>query len=374
MKIESLDVRLVDIPFRVEFRHASAARSQTQGIWVEARSDGGHVGCGESCPREYVTNEDTASAVAFFNRHRIELGERITGLSELRTWMAEHQEAIDANPAAWCAIELALLDLMARYTDQSTEALLGLAEIDGEFRYTAVLGDAGSEIFRAQLTKYYELGFRDFKVKLSGDLTRDREKMLAIRSAGSPVRVRVDANNHWSVPEEAVNHLAALESELFAVEEPLQPGCFKDLAGVAEALGTRIILDESFTHVGQVPLFVDVGSQWIVNVRVSKLGGILRSLEVIDQLRPTGIQIIIGAQVGETSLLTRAALLIANCSRDILVAQEGAFGTRLLERDVCTPALMFGAGGVLVSRAQLTPKAPGFGLDFTGASSCTREV
>ena len=374
MKIQSLNIRLVDIPFRVEFRHASASRSQTQGLWVEARSDGGHVGCGESCPREYVTNEDTASVVAFFKRHRIELAERITGLSELRTWMAEHQEAIDANPAAWCAMELALLDLMARYNGQSTEALLGLAEIGGEFRYTAVLGDAGDETFRAQLTRYYDLGFRDFKVKLSGDLTRDREKMLAIRSAGSPVGVRLDANNFWSVPEEAISHLAALESDLLAVEEPLQPRRFKDLARVADALETRIILDESFTHVGQVPLFADIGSQWIVNVRVSKLGGILRSLEVIDRLRSSGIQIIIGAQVGETSLLTRAALLIANCSRDILVAQEGAFGTLLLKRDVCTPALMFGAGGILASREHLTPEAPGFGLDFTGARSCTREV
>lgn len=144
MKIESLNIRLVDIPFRVEFRHASASRSRTQGIWVEARSDGGQVGCGESCPREYVTNEDTASAVTFFNRHRRELTERITSLSELRSWMAEHREAIDANPAAWCALELALLELMARHDEQSIEALLGLTELDGEFRYTAVLGAAGA--------------------------------------------------------------------------------------------------------------------------------------------------------------------------------------------------------------------------------------
>ncbi len=374
MKIESLKIRLVDIPFRVEFRHASASRAHTQGIWVEARSDDGQVGCGESCPREYVTNEDTASAVTFFDRNRRDLKESITSISDLRSWMAEHSQAIDANPSAWCALELALLDLMARHNDQSIEALLDLAELEGEFRYTAVLGDARAEIFQKQLTKYYELGFREFKVKLSGDLLRDRKKMSAIKSVDSSVRVRGDANNLWSAPKEAIEHLTALESELIAIEEPLQPGRFKDLALVAEALGTRIILDESFTHVEQLPLLVDVDSRWIVNVRVSKLGGILRSLEVVDRLRTSGIQIIIGAQVGETSLLTRAALSIANYSRDILVAQEGAFGTLLLERDVCTPALMFGAGGTLDSRVLLTPGAPGFGLDFTGARSCTREA
>ena len=38
--------------------------------------------------------------------------------------------------------------------------------------------------------------------------------------------------------------------------------------------------------------------------------------------------------VGETSLLTRAGLTIANAFRDCICAQEGAFGTHLLERDV----------------------------------------
>ena len=123
----------------------------------------------------------------------------------------------------------------------------------------------------------------------------------------------------------------------------------------------------------RVAILEDVGSQWIVNVRVSKLGGLLRSLEVIDRLRPIGAHIVIGAQVGETSLLTRAALTIANCSRDVLLAQERAYGTLLLQQDVCTPPLMFGKGGLMDPCRWVTPGAIGFGLDFTGARSCTRE-
>jgi len=48
--------------------------------------------------------------------------------------------------------------------------------------------------------------------------------------------------------------------------------------------------------------------------------------------------VIVGAHVGETSLLTRAALTVANSARDLLVAQEGAFGTHLLARDVVRAA------------------------------------
>jgi L-Ala-D/L-Glu epimerase / N-acetyl-D-glutamate racemase len=97
-------------------------------------------------------------------------------------------------------------------------------------------------------------------------------------------------------------------------------------------------------------------------VRVSKMGGINRALEVVEAARARGIGVIVGAQVGETSLLTRAGLTVARAAGESLVAQEGAFGTFLLERDVCDPPLMFGTGGVLdVSRFPGLQR-PGLGI------------
>ncbi|MFZ1761994.1 MAG: hypothetical protein WAT99_03795, partial [Nitrospira sp.] len=72
--------------------------------------------------------------------------------------------------------------------------------------------------------------------------------------------------------------------------------------------------------------------------------------------------IVVGAQVGETSILTRAALTVADRYRDILLAQEGAFGTHLLEYDLCDPPLMFGRGGRLAMDRYST--RPGLGLSF----------
>ena len=68
------------------------------------------------------------------------------------------------------------------------------------------------------------------------------------------------------------------------------------------------------------------------------------------------------AQVGETSLLTRAGLAIAHAAKDNLIAMEGAFGTHLLQRDLTTPCLMFGDGGVLNPENYLDAAAPGLGL------------
>ncbi len=66
-------------------------------------------------------------------------------------------------------------------------------------------------------------------------------------------------------------------------------------------------------------------------------------------------------------MLTRAALTVANSARDILVAQEGAFGTHLLAHDVVDPPIMFGAGGVLDVVSLALGIAPGFGLQYRAA-------
>ena len=94
------------------------------------------------------------------------------------------------------------------------------------------------------------------------------------------------------------------------------------------------------------------------------MGGLLRSLAIVEQAKKLGIKIIIGAQVGETSLLTRAALTIAQIAKPVLIAQEGAFGTLLLAEDVTTEPLMFGNGGVLDTKIYLQSNQPGFSLTY----------
>jgi L-Ala-D/L-Glu epimerase len=367
VRIQRLELTELAIPFRASFRHASAERTATSSVWVEAVSERGTVGCGEACPRSYVTGETQASARAFFRDHEASVRGEVTDLASLRGWTAASSAAIDRNPAAWCAIELAILDLLARESDQTIEAFLSLPPLRGRFAYTAVLGDSSAETFRATAEEYRRRGFDDFKVKLSGDLPRDRAKLALLASWPDPApRVRVDANNLWESADEAVHYLHALGASLFAVEEPIQANDYEGLARIGAELGCRIVLDESFQRAAQtallpvLPATGGTGSNraatvrprsasqpWLINLRVSKMGGLLRSLDVVAAAREMGIPLIVGAQVGETSLLTRAGLTVAHAAGADLVAQEGAFGTLLLERDVCEPPLMFGPGGVL---------------------------
>jgi L-alanine-DL-glutamate epimerase-like enolase superfamily enzyme len=350
------------------FRHASAERSATQSLWVEAQDKDGTTGFGEGCPREYVTSESLASTQAFVRRHVADWLAEIRDADTLAKWTARHHAEIDANPAAWTAVEIALLDLIGKCEQKSVEALLGLPEVSGHFRYSAVLGDAAAPQFAAQLAHYRKAGFTEFKIKLSGEHERDLAKVRTLAAAGiPPSSVRADANNLWSDAAFAVCALQAPEFPFFALEEPLRAGDYRGMDHLASALGTRIILDESLLRSGQLDALASSPERWIVNLRVSKMGGVLRSLELVRELRRRGVGLIIGAHVGETSLLTRAALTIAHNARDILLAQEGAFGTHLLTRDVVDPPLMFGSGGVL-DMTKLSPTSAGFGLAINSPS------
>jgi L-alanine-DL-glutamate epimerase-like enolase superfamily enzyme len=244
------------------------------------------------------------------------------------------------------------------------EALLAVPPIaDCVFRYTAVLGDAPASAFHAMAERYRQAGFKDFKVKLSGSAEHDRDKMAVFDKWGdAAIRVRADANNLWTTADRAIAELRRLDYRFFGIEEPIGKGRHAELSRIAQALSWVVILDESLTRGEQLSLLSEPHTQWLINVRVSKMGGLIRSLRVVQAARARGIGVIVGAQVGETSLLTRAALTVARAAGDALVAQEGAFGTLLLERDVCDPPLMFGPGGVLDASAYSMLTRPGLGV------------
>ena len=366
MRIQSAVLRKVDIPFNIAFEHASAKRKKTESVLLEIKSENECIGYGESCPRQYVTAENLETVRIFFQRKIGSFTKQVTSLQDLEKWMSEHAADIDANPAAMCAMEMAFLDLLAKEGKISIERLLGIPELGGQFKYTAVLGDSSPKVFHQVLKKYVEIGFDDFKIKLSGDFEKDQEKCRIFRQeTKQSSRVRFDANNLWKDERVALGFLSKLDADYFAIEEPLESNHYAGLSRLAAELGKPIILDESFLRPSQMNNLSGNPAFWLINLRISKMGGLLRSKTVIEQAKSRGIEIIIGAHVGETSLLSRAALTMANYAKGLVIAQEGAFGNLLLERDVCKPQIVFGMHGKLDS--SLLPRKPeGFGLTLVG--------
>jgi L-alanine-DL-glutamate epimerase-like enolase superfamily enzyme len=230
VRIADLHLHRLDIPFREAFRHSAAERAATETLWVTARTAAGFHGNGEGCPRRYVTGEDSTSALAFFREHRASLVSEVDGLASLTGWIASHRDAIDRNPATFCAVELAILDALAREGGASVEELLGHRPLPRAFEYSAVLGVSSPTSFAVTLDRYARLGFADYKLKTNGDLQQDRARVEAVRDRVPQARIRIDANNFWHDPRAAAAHVRALPGPILAVEEPLEQG---DMEGAA---------------------------------------------------------------------------------------------------------------------------------------------
>jgi L-alanine-DL-glutamate epimerase-like enolase superfamily enzyme len=190
----------------------------------------------------------------------------------------------------------------------------------------------------------------------------------------TPDRVRADANNRWAHASDVVEYCKALCYPFHAIEEPVRAGDFEGMRLVASALGVRIVLDESLMRIDQLENLPDADGVWIANIRVSKMGGVLRALDCMRAARDRGLGLIVGGHVGETSILARASLAVAGTMRCKLIAQEGAFGRHLLANDVASTPIEFGALGVLDADALNLDERPGLGFDVVRPSLHLREL
>ncbi|RHW26976.1 alpha/beta fold hydrolase [Nocardioides immobilis] len=363
MDVLRLQFSELRVPLKMTFRHASADRTHGESLWVEA-SRGGLRGYGEGCPRPYVTGETRDSVRAWLGARAAQITAECGSLGDVRAWTVAHEEEIDGSPSAWCGVEMALLDLFAQELANSVEGLLGLKPPGGPHRYSAVLGNDERWKTRFLIDQYCILGLTDFKVKLGGDLAVDQQKIADIAELAGVHgvegwRVRVDANNLWAYePGAALGYLKALDAPLFGIEEPVAPRDVETQSAISAELGVPIILDESLCTMADLERYDDLPGSYIANLKVSRVGGVLRALRLVDAINERGWPLIVGAHVGETSVLTRAAMLVA-AQADDLAAQEGAFGSRLIEREPVTPSLRWGRGGRLdLSRlyAEVTPE------------------
>jgi len=313
------------------------------------------VGLGEGCPRHYVTGETVETAINFLQRHASLILREAVNVESLRRWLRANRAEVDRHPSAFCALEMALLGLFARRAGVTVEDIVGSPQLKDPLPVTAVYGSSSSLAFNLQRWRFGRAGMHDAKLKLTGD-RRDGARARGLARRGP---LRLDANNLWPDARSAIVGLGPAIPYAWAVEEPVAPRDWAGMLAVARASGLAIVLDESFTAPGDLAATPE-GARWIANVRVSKLGGVLRTLDAIDTLRRKGCGVIVGAQVGETSLLARAGLLAAAAAGPDLAGFEGAYGTHLLAYDVVQPSLTFDSRGKIALPSLVSP---GWGLD-----------
>jgi len=104
------------------------------------------------------------------------------------------------------------------------------------------------------------------------------------------------------------------------------------------------MLDESLCGVPDARRAIDGGFADILNVRLSKCGGIVPTLQIVAMAARAGLGVQLGCHPGETGLLSAAGRHVAGNLRGLRYV-EGSYDRHVLAENLTRPDITFGYAG-----------------------------
>lgn len=348
MKLTHFDIITVDIPMRHSVRHALAERNVARNILVAAHADSGDIGWGECCPRPYVTGETIESVQQDLTNSIVPqlLGSELDSFEQTTTLLLPLLDSMARNQqAAFCAAELAVLDLAGRHFGNSAGLVLGPVT-SPQVRYSGVIATDDLESVRQNAGFMAKFGVGDVKVKVGASLEENLEILTTARAVlGDQVTLRIDANCAWTA-DESLRQLQAMQAfSLTGVEQPVPGDDIEGMCAVTAAKLVPVVADESLCSLEDARTLINRQACDIFNVRISKCGGLINAARIDRLAREAGLKCQLGAQVGEAGILSAAGRHYATRSAGVRWC-EGSYGQLLLEEDLTDPDITVGPGGV----------------------------
>ena len=349
MKLVGATVYALHIPLVEAFRHSAHARRACDSVVVRVRDERGTEGFGEGVPRPYVTGETADSMIDHLGRLWTAAVDRelpepadATGLEAVEKWLPGI--AIDtalADNATRAALETAVLDCLLRRS--ATSLGRWLPPVRERVAYSGVITAGSLEAALEHARRMRVVGLASVKVKVGFE--DDVSRVQALREAlGESVSLRLDANGAWSA-ERAHEVIEAVAScRIAVVEQPLPRGPVGELARLRRATRVPLMADESLVTLEDAEALIAAEAVDYFNVRISKCGGLSRSLRIARRAAAAGVRVQLGSQVGETAILSAAGRHLAAHLPDVAFV-EGSYGTLLLTEDVSAEGIRFGHRG-----------------------------
>lgn len=292
-------------PWRISRTLAKAAASKdvARSVVVRLHGPDGLCGLGEAAPSpRYQESIDTVSAFLAGVDVRQLLPEDIPGS------MARVEALAPGNTAAKCALNLALLDLAARRAGAPLHTFLGLPFEEDRHITSFSIGIDTPDMIRRKVEA--ARGYPVLKLKLGSP--HDEANLAALRSVAPTVPLRVDANEAWTSPDEALRRIETLarDPHIEFVEQPLPAAApDRDLAWLKARSPLPLFADESCRTAGDIARCAE-GFHG-VNVKLVKTSGVSGAHAALVAARKAGLKTMIGCMV-ETSILISAAAHLAH--------------------------------------------------------------
>ena len=297
--------------FNIPFHSPQAKRLRADSVIVCMDCGPNGSGWGECAPRRYVTGEDAESVVALITQ---------TFAPLMRCWSFQtvddiaacvealenhcHKNGIAAYHAALAAIDLGLLSALEQSSPTWGHALFPI-EYRRELPFSASIPLLPLKVIEHYLPLVLaQVDVQIVKV-LMGDASDDNYARVDLvrQLVGPATELRLEMNGKLAldVVHAELDRLMAFNPR--AVEQPLPAGDIENLRDLRRIYDLAIVVDESLVRLEDARQLIDAGACDILNLKISKCGGLIKSGQIARMAARAGLNCQVGTHVGESELL-----------------------------------------------------------------------
>jgi L-alanine-DL-glutamate epimerase-like enolase superfamily enzyme len=356
VKITGVEIYYFTIPLKDPFRISIGTVYAANDVLVRVLTDAGVVGVGEACPFPPITGETQETNIIAAKSFRdMVLGKNPLAIEER---LRDFGSFVHTNPGAAAAYDMAFYDILGKLAGLPVFRLLGGDEYAIETDLTCDL--EAPEVMARAAKSYVDRGFMTVKVKVGQGPEIDTARLRAIRESIGPLpRLRIDANQGWTVPR-AIDSLRRLEKyDIEFCEQPVPADDISGLRAVRMASPIPIMADEALFLPPDAVKLIRAECCDYFNIKIIKAGGIHNSMKIAHIAQAADIRCMVGCMLETRLALTAAAHVAAALPQTIIFADLDGMNSHTIDPIV---------DGMAVKAGRITlPELPGLGADVDPA-------
>lgn len=252
---------------------------------VAIETDDGHVGYGECCPLGPFYLPAYADGVRAGLK---ELGPHLIGLDPTQTSKLNHvmDQCLKGHAYVKSPIDIACWDIKGQVAGMPVCDLLGGRFGDDFILYRAI-SQTEPQAMAAKVKQYHDEGYRRFQLKVGGNPDEDIERIrLASEVLGKTDKLVADANTGWLM-HEAARVVRAVDNVDVYIEQPCKT--YEECLAIRERTDHPFVLDEVIDGLDMVVRGHSDGAMDVVNIKISKFGGLTKATMARDLCVNLGI-------------------------------------------------------------------------------------
>jgi L-alanine-DL-glutamate epimerase-like enolase superfamily enzyme len=280
MKITRISAYQLDLPLREGSYKWSGGKAVTvfDSTIVAVETDAGLVGHGEVCPLGPFYLPAYAKGV----RAGIgELGPHLLGEDprQIEKLNRRMDAALKGHPYVKSAIDIACWDILGQVSGLPVCMLLG-GRYGEDFGLYRAISQESPEVMASRVASYRAEGYRRFQLKVGGDPDTDIERIRAVSAKLQPGdRLVADANTGWLM-HEAMRVAGAVKDVDVYIEQPCLS--YEECLSVRRHTDHPFVLDEVMDSLDALLRGKADGAMDVVNIKISKFGGLTRARQARD--------------------------------------------------------------------------------------------